>query len=155
MYLNNKAQPQLYIELIKSNLNRFDKKKNPIGPIDVATSNFDCGFANDSARVFTEKLVGCELLTWEILRTIVVLIEFNICRRDNIIFLLFPFISIDGDPCLYLPSPNQYQKVVLFYIFGNESCSILPSIQLKLYGSIYWKVYMTHPGTGKQIFGEG
>ena len=102
MYLNNKAQPQLYIELIKSNLNRFDKKKNPIGPIGVATSNFDCGFTNDSARVFTEKLVGCELLTWEILRTIVVLID-SIYAEGSISFLFsqFPFISIDGDPCLY------------------------------------------------------
>ena len=31
MYLNNKAQPQLYIRLIKSNLNRFDKERFRLG----------------------------------------------------------------------------------------------------------------------------
>jgi hypothetical protein len=110
MFLNEKSQPQLYIELIKSNLNRLDKKRNPIGPIDIATSNFDCGFVNDNARIFTEELLGCELLSWEVFE--------NNRRFDRIQYMQrgqyhsfspnLPFVALEGDPCLYF----SYSKAI-------------------------------------------
>ena len=155
MYLNDKVKPQLYIELIKSNLNRFDKNKNPIGPIDVATSNFDCGFADDNTRVFSENLIGCELLTWEIFE--------NNRRFDRIQYIQngkyhffspnLPFISIDGDPSLYfsfskrIPEGGPYS---LYLEMSHEN--FLPDAIEVVWEYLLESSYDSSLGQGKKFF---
>ena len=131
------------------------RRKIQIGPIGVATSNFDCGFTNDSARVFTEKLVGCELLTWEIFE--------NNRRFDRIQYMQkgqyhffspnLPFISIDGDPCLYfafskpIPEGGPYS---LYLEMSHEN--FLPDSIEVVWEYLLESLYDSSLGQGSRFF---